>query len=116
MAAGQEIELALSTLSRHCAVRKPDIQTAFSPLRSATEFSSSARNSSDCGIVMPSDLAVFKLMTSSNLNARLRVLHEGDEYWIFAPLALLAALQGRLTAAAPIIGLAREAELTPHLP
>jgi tetratricopeptide (TPR) repeat protein len=32
------------------------------------------------------------------------LLHEGDEYRIFAPLALLAALQGRLAAAARIIG------------
>ncbi len=32
------------------------------------------------------------------------LLQEGDEYRLFAPLALLAAMQGRLTAAARIIG------------
>ena len=33
----------------------------------AHSITSSARNSRDCGIVRPSDLAVFKLMTNSNL-------------------------------------------------
>src|SRR5205823_10390715 len=61
-AAVSEIELALSTLTGRCAVQEPDIQLA----TFGYWITLSARNSSDCEIVIPSVFAVLKLMTSSN--------------------------------------------------
>ena len=79
-AAVSEIELALSTLSRHTRRTKAVIQlrsrrrtkltgavTAMILSRASDHsITSSARRSSDCGIVSPSIFAVLRLTTNSN--------------------------------------------------
>ena len=64
----------LTTLNGHRALRKADAQRTYvlalngrsAPMLGNHSITSSACSSSDCGIVIPSALAVFRLIASTN--------------------------------------------------